>query len=213
MRETISRRDIDFQLHEVLDIARLCGRDYFAEHDPEVFGPMLDTAEEIAREQFLACNADGDQHMAEIVDGVVRTVPAAKTALAALFEAGFAAATLDSEVDGLQLPVTLSNACMAMFQSANIGLCGPVLLTVGVANLINAFGSGEQKQAFLPGLLSGSYFGTMCLSEPHAGSSLTDIRTRAEPQDDGSYRITGTKMWITGGEHELSDNIIHMVLA
>ncbi len=213
MTKTISRRDLDFQLYEVLNIGSLCERAYFSEHEPDVFGPMLDSAESIAYDHFLACNAAGDRGMAELKDGRVETINEAKLALETMFEAGFAAASLDAERGGLQLPITVANACMAVFQSANIGLCGPVLLTVGVANLIDSFGSPEQKETYIPGLLSGRYLGTMCLSEPHAGSSLTDIRTKAHPNDDGTYRLVGNKMWITGGEHELSENIIHMVLA
>ena len=130
-----------------------------------------------------------------------------------MFEAGFIASCLGAEYGGLQLPVTVASACMVIFQSANMGLSGLPLLTMGVANLINAYGSDEQKNLYIPPLLSGRFYGTMCLSEPHAGSSLTDIRTKAELQDDGTYSVTGNKMWITGGEHELSDNIVHMVLA
>ena len=213
MSQTISRRDLEFLLYEMLDVERLCERDYFAEHGRDVFGPMLDTAELIARDHFAACAEAGDKNMAEIVDGKVEMIPEAKVAMDNLCEAGFIAASLDSEYGGLQLPVSVSNACMATFQTANIGLCGLPLLTIGVANLVNTFGSDEQKSRYLPPLLDGRFQGTMCLSEPHAGSSLTDIRTTAELQSDGTYKIRGNKMWITGGEHELSDNIVHMVLA
>ena len=210
---TINRRDIEFLLYELLDVEKLCERDYFSEHGRDVFGPMLDTAEDIARDHFLSCAEIGDKHMAEVVDGKVKVVAEAKTALDNFSEAGFVAAGLEAENGGLQLPIAVSNACMAIFQSANIGLCGIPLLTIGVANLIRSFGSEVQKAKFLPPLLDGSFSGAMCLSEPHAGSSLTDIRTKAEFMEDGTYSITGNKMWITGGEHELTDNIIHMVLA
>ena len=213
MPQTISRRDLNFLLYEMLDVEKLCEREYFSEHGRDVFGPMLDTAENIARDHFQPCAETGDKHMAEVVDGKVRMVPEARVAMENLCDAGFIAASLNSEYGGLQLPVTVSNACMAIFQSANIGLCGLPLLTIGVANLVNSFGDADQKARYLPSLLSGSSYGTMCLSEPHAGSSLTDIRTKAELQNGGTYKISGNKMWITGGEHELSDNIIHMVLA
>ena len=213
MSQTISRRDLDFLIYEMLAVEQLCEREYFAEHGRDVFEPLLDIAEDIARDHFLACAEAGDKHAAEIVDGKVKVVPEAKIALDNMFAAGFVAAGLDNEYGGLQLPVTVSNACMAIFQSANIGLSGLPLLTVGVANLLSAYGNDDQKALYIPPLLSGDFYGTMCLSEPHAGSSLTDIRTRAEPEEDGTYRITGNKMWITGGEHELSGNIIHLVLA
>ena len=213
MTEIISRRDIDFLLYEMLDVEKLCDREYFAEHGRDVFGPMLDTAEDIAQDHFAACAELGDRKMAEVVSGKVSMVSEAQAAMDNLCEAGFIAASLDNEYGGLQLPTTVSNACMSFFQAANVGLCGLPMLTIGVANLINVYGNDQQKQTFLPPLLAGEFYGTMCLSEPHAGSALTDIRTKAVEQEDGNYSITGNKMWITGGEHELSDNIIHLVLA
>ncbi len=213
MSRTINRRDLDFLIYEMLDVESLCAREVFSGQGRDVFDPMLDLAEDIARDHFLACADAGDKQPAELVDGKVRMIPEAQTAMDNLYEAGFVASCLDAEYGGLQLPVTVANACMAVFQSANTGLCGLPFLSVGVANLINAYGSAEQKARYIPPLLNGRFYGTMCLSEPHAGSSLTDIRTRAELQQDGTYRITGNKMWITGGEHELSENIIHMALA
>ena len=213
MSQTINRRDLDFLIYEMLDVESLCVRGYFSGQGRDIFDPMLDLAEDIARDHFLACAEAGDKQPAQLVDGKVRMVPETQAAMDNLYEAGFVASCLDAEHGGLQLPVTVANACMALFQAANTGLCGLPFLSVGVANLINAYGSAEQKALYIPPLLNGRFYGTMCLSEPHAGSSLTDIRTRAELQEDGSYRITGNKMWITGGEHELSENIIHMVLA
>ena len=213
MAQTINRRDLNFLLYEMLDVECLCARAYFAGHGRDVFDPMLDLAGDIAHEHFLACADAGDKQAAELVDGKVRMIPEAKAAMDNMFEAGFIASCLGAEYGGLQLPVTVASACMVIFQSANMGLSGLPLLTMGVANLINAFGSDEQKALYIPPLLNGDFYGTMCLSEPHAGSSLTDIRTKADRQDDGTYRITGNKMWITGGEHEMSRNIIHMVLA
>ena len=213
MSQTINRRDLDFLIYEMLNVERLCEREYFADHGRDVFDPLLDTAEAIAYDHFLACADAGDKQPAEVVDGEVRMIPEAKIASDNMFEAGFVAASQVNEYGGLQLPVTVANACMAIFQSANTGLSGLPLLTLGVANLINAYGDAEQKALYIPPLLNGRFYGTMCLSEPHAGSSLTDIRTRAELEEGRSYRITGNKMWITGGEHELSENIIHLVLA
>ena len=213
MSRIINRRDLDFLIYEMLDVENLCQREYFSGHGRDVFDPMLDLAEAISREHFHACADAGDQHGAELVDGKVRMIPEAQTAMDTMFEAGFIAACQDGEYGGLQLPVTVASACMVMFQAANMGLSGLPLLTMGVANLISAYGSREQKTLYIPPLLGGRFYGTMCLSEPHAGSSLTDIRTKADRQDDGSYLISGNKMWITGGEHELSENIIHLVLA
>ena len=213
MSRTINRRDLDFLIYEMLDVESLCDREYFAEHGRDIFEPLLDTAEDIARDHFQSCAEAGDKHPAEVVDGKVRMIPEAGVAAGIMFEAGFIAAGMDNEYGGLQLPFTVASACMAVFQSANIGLSGLPLLTAGVANLLIEYGSDEQKALYIPPLLDGRFYGTMCLSEPHAGSSLTDIRTRAELQEDGTYAITGNKMWITGGEHELGENIIHLVLA
>ena len=213
MADVINRRDLDFMLYEVLSIERLCEREYYSDHGRDTFDPLIDTAHSIAVDHFLACAASGDEDMAQVVDGKVRIVPEAKAALDNFFEAGFAAAAFDYERGGAQLPVTVANACMFVFYAANIGLSGLPLLTVGVANLINAYSKEEDKALYMPNLLSGRFHGTMCLSEPQSGSSLIDIRTTAHERGDGSYAIKGNKMWITGGEHELSENIVHMVLA
>jgi len=111
------------------------------------------------------------------------------------------------------LPSLVSQACFAHFQAANAGTTAYPFLTMGAANLIESFGSEEQKRLYLQPMIEGRYFGTMALTEPHAGSSLADIRTRAEPAGDGSYRLRGNKIFISGGDHELSENIVHMVLA
>lgn len=213
MPDVINRRDLDFILYEVLNIESLCQREYFGDHGRDTFDPLIDTAHSIAVDHFLACAASGDADMARVVDGKVHMIPEAKTALDNFYEAGFAASVFDYKRGGAQLPVTVANACMFIFYAANIGLAGLPLLTVGVANLVNAYSREEHKALYLPGLLTGRFYGTMCLSEPQSGSSLTDIRTTAEAHDDGSYLIKGNKMWITGGEHELSENILHMVLA
>ena len=213
MSQTINRRDLDFLIYEMLDVESLCEREYFSGQGRDIFDPMLDLAEDIAGDHFLACAEAGDRHPAEVVDGKVRMIPEAGIAAGAMFEAGFVAAGMDAEHGGLQLPFTVASACMAVFQSANIGLSGLPLLTAGVANLLIEYGNDAQKALYIPPLLDGRFYGTMCLSEPHAGSSLTDIRTRAELLEEGTYAITGNKMWITGGEHELGENIIHLVLA
>jgi butyryl-CoA dehydrogenase len=134
-------------------------------------------------------------------------------ALRVFADAGFLGAGLPAEVGGMQLPVTVTQAVMAWFQAANVGTSAYPFLTVANANLLLAHGSPEQVETWVKPMLEGRYFGTMCLSEPQAGSSLADITTRAEPQPDGSYKVVGNKMWISGGDHELSENIVHLVLA
>ncbi|RML38749.1 Acyl-CoA dehydrogenase [Pseudomonas savastanoi pv. glycinea] len=131
----------------------------------------------------------------------------------AFLAAGFLNASRDFEAGGMQLPTLLSQACFAHFQAANVGTTAYPFLTMGAANLIESFGNDEQKQRFLQPMIEGRFFGTMALTEPHAGSSLSDIRTRAEPAEDGTYRLRGNKIFISGGDHALSENIVHMVLA
>lgn len=213
MTATFNRRDLEFLLDEFLDLEGLLAQPRYAKHDRDVIDAVLDTAEKIAVEQFQACAAELDANEPVFDGRRVSIIPQVKTALDAYVEAGFPAASFDYEAGGLQLPWVVAQAADAMFYGANISIAAYPLLTTGVANLLCAFGSSEQKALFVPPLLDGRFFGTMCLSEPQAGSSLADIRTKATPTGTGHYLITGTKMWISGGEHELSENIIHMVLA
>lgn len=209
----MNRRDISFMLHELLDAGQLARFPYYHEHSRENFEAILDVAEEIATEKFYPHNAKGDQQEPVLVNGKVAIIPEVGEALAAFGEAGFFAATQDGERDGIQLPFLLSQATMAFFLAANPGTSGYAFLTIAAANLLATFGSEEQKAAFLPPMLSGRFFGTMALTEAGAGSSLADITTVAEPAGDGQYRINGNKVFISGGEHELAENIVHMVLA
>ncbi len=209
----INRRDLAFVLYELLDVESLNERRRYADHSRETFEAALDIAHRIAAEHFAPHNRKGDLHE-PVFDGErVTLIPEVKAALDVFCEAGLMAASKDYELGGMQLPVTVAQACLALFNAANVSTAAYPFLTIANANLIEAFGSAAQRQAYLPHLLSGRFFGTMCLSEPHAGSSLSDIRTRAEPQPDGAYRLFGNKMWISGGEHELAENIIHLVLA
>ena len=123
------------------------------------------------------------------------------------------AGSFDADLGGMQLPTVVSRASSAWFQAANAAMSSYAFLTVGNANLLATYGTPEQIDTWVRPMIEGRFFGTMCLSEPQAGSSLADITTKAVPADDGTYRITGTKMWISAGEHELTENIVHLVLA
>jgi alkylation response protein AidB-like acyl-CoA dehydrogenase len=208
----LNRRDLEFLLYELLDVVALTRRPRFLDHTRHTFDAALDTAAKIAEEQFASHNRKSDLNEPRFEGGRVHIIPEVKVALDAFCEAGFMAAAQDGEYGGMQLPWTVAQACFAWFSAANISTTGYAFLTIANANLIRAFGSEAQKARYLPPLLSGRFFGTMCLSEPQAGSSLSDIRTTARKQADGSYRLTGNKMWISGGDHELSENIVHMVL-
>ncbi len=209
----VNRRDLAFVLYELLEVEQLSGRPRFADHTRDTFDAALDAAHRIASDHFAPHNRKADLNEPTFDGERVHMIPEVKRALEVLSEAGFLAATRDYEQGGMQLPGTIAQACMALFNAANVSTTAYAFLTVANANLIEAFGTADQKARYLPHLLSGRFFGTMCLSEPQAGSSLSDIRTRAEPQADGTYRLFGNKMWISGGEHELSENIIHLVLA
>lgn len=214
MSETLlSSRNLAFELYEVLDAEALTQRPRFADHNRETFDAALSTARGIAEELFAPHNRKNDEHEPQYVDGAAQLIPEVKPALEAFIEAGFLNATRDFEVGGMQLPNLLSQACFAHFQSANAGTASYAMLTMGASNLIESFGSEEQKARFLAPMIEGRYFGTMALTEPHAGSSLSDIRTRAEPQADGTYRLKGNKIFISGGDQPISENIVHMVLA
>jgi alkylation response protein AidB-like acyl-CoA dehydrogenase len=210
----VSRRDLQFLLHEWLELERLAERERFAGQTRELYDDVLELAERIATEKFAPHNRLGDAqepHLGE--DGRVVLAEGVKEAVDAFFEAGLAGASMPEEVGGMGLPHVVSSAAFSFFQAANCGTAGYPFLTAAAANLLLAFGTPEQVERYVVPMLEGRFTGTMCLSETQAGSSLSDIATRAEPQDDGSFRLTGSKMWISGGEHELAENIVHLVLA
>ncbi len=209
----INRRDLDFLLYELLDVQDLCARERFEDHGRDTFDAILNTAENIAAEYFETHAAKSDAQEPRFVDGKVELIPEIGQALDVMKRAGFIGAAQDHAFGGLQLPETVDKACSAIFFGANISTSAYAMLTSAAINLIAAHGHEDQKKTFIPPMIEGRYFGTMCLSEPQAGSSLADIKTIATPTSSAHYLITGTKMWISGGEHELSGNIIHLVLA
>ncbi|RZT10538.1 butyryl-CoA dehydrogenase [Duganella sp. CF402] len=209
----LSRRDIAFMLYEWLDVEALTGRSRFADHNRETFDAALDTAERLATDLFAPHNKKSDQHEPHVVGGKVQIIPEVKAALDAFGAAGLMAAGQDYERGGMQLPSVVDKALAAWFTAANVGTAAYTFLTMSNANTLLKTGTPEQIERFVTPMLEGRFFGTMCLSEPQAGSSLSDITTRAVPDGEGQYRITGNKMWISAGEHELAENIIHLVLA
>jgi alkylation response protein AidB-like acyl-CoA dehydrogenase len=214
MAEFLARRDVDFLLYEWLDVVELTKRDHFAEHSRDTFDAVLDLSADIATKCFAPHNKKGDQNEPTVgPDGKVVLIDEIKDALDTFSEAGLLAGPFDEAVGGMQMPSVVAQASMAFFRAANPSTTAYPFLTVGNANLLVEYGTQEQIDTWVRPMLEGRYFGTMCLSEPNAGSSLADITTKAVPAGDGSYRVTGTKMWITGGDHELTENIVHLVLA
>ena len=219
------RRTVDFLLFDWLDASALTKRARFAEHSAETFGSVLDTCERIARDKFAPFNRLVDTQEPHVVsgpDGERVYLPAAtRDAVRAYAESGMLAAAQDHEVGGMQLPCVVEMAANAFFHKASIAMTGYALLTSGNANLLMAHGTPKQREVFAKNQFAGRWFGTMCLSEPQAGSSLSDVATRAVPDGDDfeadplgpRYRLRGHKMWISAGEHELTENIVHLVLA
>jgi butyryl-CoA dehydrogenase len=214
------RETVDFLLHDWLQVGDLASRPRFADHSRETFDAVLDTCERIAREKFAPFNRLVDTEEPRF-DGERVILPAAtKAAWDAYAESGMLSAAQDHDVGGMQLPYVVEAAAGLFFGKASVSIGGG-LLTVGNANLLMAHGTPLQKQVFAANEFNGRFSGTMCLSEPQAGSSLSDIATRAVPDGAGyaddplgpRFRLRGNKMWISAGEHELTENIIHLVLA
>jgi len=209
----LSRRDLDFLLYEWLDAESLIQRQRFSEHSRETFDAVLDLCEQLATDKFANHNKKSDQNEPHFDGERVHIIPEVRQALDAFTEAGLITAGHDAELGGMQLPCLLEKAGFAWFNGANVATSAYPMLSIGNANTLLKCGSAQQIEQFVKPILAGRFFGTMCLSEPQAGSSLSDILTQAIAEPDGSYRLRGNKMWISGGEHDLSENIIHLVLA
>ena len=198
----LSRADLDFLLYDWLKIDELTERERYAEHSRETFDAALDLSEALANEHFAPHNKKADANEPRFEYGKVVMIPEVGAALKRFGEAGLFAAQADYDLGGMQLPATVNAACFAFFKAANTGTAAYAMLTTAAANLLRRHGAAEQVARYVEPMLSGRFFGTMALSEPQAGSSLGDITTRAEPRDDGTYRLHGTKMWISGGDQE-----------
>ena len=209
----LNERDLQFLLYEFLDTQALFERERYAEHDRAVFDATLMTAHQVAAEFFAPHNHKGDDNEPTFDGERVSLIPETQAAWNAFADAGFLAAHHDFADGGLQLPEVLLRACMAYFNAANIATTGYPFLSIGAANLIKSFASSELQQRFLPAMFAGRFSGTMALTEPGQGSALGDLRTRAVPAEEGSYRVFGQKMFISGGDHEMTENIVHLVLA
>ncbi len=213
-----SRRNLDFVLYDWLRVQDLTGRPAFADHSRETFDALIDLSERIATDKFLPLFKECDRREPWQDDqGDVHVVPGTRAALEACAEAGLFACGFPADLDGMAVPASVYWAAMGLLKAANVSVSGFMMLTVANARLISAFGTPAQISAFAKPQIAGRWFGTMCLSEPQAGSSLADITTRAEP--DGAdalgdrYRLRGNKMWISAADHDAADNIVHLVLA
>ena len=206
-------QDIRFVLEHVTGLEALPEHPDFGVIDGDMIDSILEPAAKLAAEVLAPVNWDGDQNGAVLKDGAVTTAPGFKEAYAEYRDGGWNAVPFDPEYGGQGLPWLVAFAVQEMWQAANMsfGLCP--LLNQGAVEAIEAHGSPAQKEEYLEKLVSGEWTGTMNLTEPQAGSDLSVIRTKAEPQGDGSYKLSGQKIFITYGEHDLAENIIHLVLA
>ena len=205
-------KDIQFLLHDLMKVTEsdIPGYD---ELEKDFTGAVLEEAGKIAANVLQPLNSVGDEQGCTLENGVVRTPEGFKDAFTQMAEGGWMGLDCDAEYGGQGMPHLLNTATGELFSNANMAFQMYVGLSHGAASAIHAHGSDQQKETYLPKLYAGEWTGTMNLTEPHCGTDLGLIRTKAEPQDDGSFKITGQKIWISGGENDLAENIVHLVLA
>lgn len=209
-----SKRDIQFNLYEVLDSEALTQYTYFQDHNRESFDMVLDAAQQIAEKMLYPLLTEMDRKEPQLVDGKIRVHPGMKPIVKQFGQDGWINAGFSYDEGGQQLPATILNAAGFIFQTANYSASVFPFLTTGAANLIRSFGSKALMETFTPKMYSGEWQGTMALTEPNAGSSLSDITTLAEPtEQEGVYKLKGQKIFISCGDHDACDNVVHLMLA
>jgi alkylation response protein AidB-like acyl-CoA dehydrogenase len=210
-------RDVRFWLYDWLGVDALTGHPAYEDHSRETFDAILELSAKLAADRFETHYKKADRVEPSLENGVVRVIPEIRQALKDYAEAGLFSASFDPEVGGLGLPHVIDTASMAHFMAANIATAAYPMLAAANARVLVKFGTPAQIETFALPEIAGTTLGTMCLSEPQAGSSLADVMTRAVPDGEDPlgprYRLTGNKMWISGGDHDITDNIIHLVLA
>src|SRR5580704_4805620 len=209
----VSDRNIDFLLYEVFRVEELCRLPAYADHSRETFDLVLQNARKFAREILYPTYKPMDETPAHLVAGEIKAHPAMRAVYPQLVEQGMVAATRPYDVGGQQLPHMVATLAALYGMAANLSAVSYLGLTAGAAHLIEAFGSDALKSSVMARMYSGEWTGTMALTEPQAGSSLTDVKTRATPSERGHYVIQGNKVFISGGDHALTENIVHLALA
>lgn len=208
------QRDMQFVMHDVLGLENLyAGLPKFADTNRELIDSVVEAAAQFCEGELAPINRSGDEEGCTFDNGVVTTPKGFKEAYAKFVELGFGSLSAEVEHGGQGLPPTMGIALSEMMGTANWSFGMYPGLSHGAINTIEAHGTPEQKEVYLTKLISGEWTGTMCLTESHAGSDLGIIRTKAEPNADGSYAVSGTKIFISAGEHDLAENIVHIVLA
>jgi alkylation response protein AidB-like acyl-CoA dehydrogenase len=206
-------RDMRFVLHELHDSAALTQLNGLQDVTPDLMDSILEEAARLAEEVLLPLNASGDEQGCVLENGVVRTPKGFKEAYATFREGGWTALSADPRYGGQGLPESLNKLVEEMSCSANLSFGLYPGLTHGAYQAIHSHATEDLKDTYLAKMVDGTWSGTMCLTEAHCGTDLGLLRTRATPQPDGSYKITGSKIFISAGEHDLTENIIHLVLA
>ncbi|MFT3761606.1 MAG: acyl-CoA dehydrogenase [Pseudoxanthomonas sp.] len=213
----LDRRDLDFLLFDWLSIDTLFARPRYADHNRDTVAAVLDLGERLAADAFLPAFKPSDRHEPTLTSDGVKVAPEVAAAVRAYIEAGLLAGPFEQAVGGLQLPQLLHYASIGQFMAASLAVSAYPMLTIANARLLAAFGSAAQVEAFALPQIRGEALGTMCLSEPQAGSSLADIRTLALADGEDAlgarHRLHGNKMWISAGDHDIADDIVHLVLA
>ncbi|CAM3713545.1 acyl-CoA dehydrogenase [Smaragdicoccus niigatensis] len=209
----LSARDLEFLLYEWLDVEKLSERPRFAAHSRDTYDALLELSERLATDHFASHYRAGDEHEPQFDGTNITLIPQIGAAIEQFAKADLMALPFDEEVGGMQVPRTVNAAALAWFSAANWGTFVYPALTIANVGLLLEHGSAEHIARFVIPMLKGRFHGTMALSEAHAGSSLADIKTRAIPDSDDTFRIFGSKMWISGGDHDMGENIVHLVLA
>ncbi|TAM51239.1 MAG: acyl-CoA dehydrogenase [Paraburkholderia sp.] len=205
-------KDMLFVLEELADIAKIAELPGFEEAGIDTAQAVLEESAKLCGEVLAPLNVEGDRNPSTWKDGVVTATPGFKEAFRQFSDGGWQGVQHPAEYDGQGLPKLIATPCIEMLNASNLSFALCPLLTDGAVEALLTAGSEEQKQRYVPKLLSGGWTGTMNLTEPQAGSDLALVRTRAEPQSDGTYRLFGTKIFITWGEHDMAENIVHLVL-
>ncbi len=206
-------KDIEFILHDVLDMDELSSLPGNEDFSAELADQILEEGGKLCEEVLFPLNHSGDLEGCTLENGVVRTPEGFKEAYQMFAENGWCGLACDPEYGGMGMPMMINTAMKEMICSANMSLGMYPGLSYGAYEALHKFGSDELKDLYLPKLVEGTWSGTMCLTEPHCGTDLGLIKTKADPNDDGSYNVTGTKIFISAGEHDLTENIVHLVLA
>jgi len=206
-------RNLKFLLHEVFDVTSLTRHPYYGEYDRKMLDMVLEAAGELAQGLLWPHYQDMDRNPPELVEDGVKVHSSIRSLLKELGGGGWIAMTVPEELDGQQLPEIIADSCQFIFCAANYSGAAYSGLCDGAARLIENFASRELYDAFVPNMRSGRWQGTMALTEPDAGSSLSDITTTAEPTEEGYYRIQGQKIFITAGDHDAVENVVHLMLA